>query len=486
MHIISCRSALRSCAAALVLLACLAGPALAYEALTGPTGVLKYVKGKAFEGYTLFAPSNSKTTYLINNEGDVVHTWVSEYNPGLHAVLLENGHLLRAGRVPKPPVTIGGVGGIIQEFDWDGKLVWEYKLFSPTEVQHHTFYRMPNGNTLIEAWERKTPEEAIAKGRDPKTAPKEVDDHGNKADAFWIDFTREVDKGGHTVWEWHVWDHLGTGPNQLDFNRILPIKVGEMYHYYDYSHINTVQYLPKTDQVLLNSRNLSEFYLINHKTGAIEYRWGNTSVNGGGQAPSWYDDGDEILFGPHCSTMLDNGHVLIFDNGAERPETPRSRAVEMDPATGKIVWEYSAKNPQNFLSLRQGAVQRLPNGNTLITSSNHGHVFEVTPDQSVVWEFVNPVYKEGLKCVTSDEVDDTSAGSKGGSSNGIHRAYRYGPDYPGLKGRELSAKGPLNPGCPAFYKAYVQGATMTAPAAPTAPAPAKAVPEEEGPAMKAY
>ena len=35
-------------------------------------------------------------------------------------------------------------------------------------------------------------------------------------------------------------------------------------------------------------------------------------------------------------------------------------------------------------------MQRLPNGNTLITESDRGYVFEVTPEQETVWRFANP------------------------------------------------------------------------------------------------
>ena len=35
-------------------------------------------------------------------------------------------------------------------------------------------------------------------------------------------------------------------------------------------------------------------------------------------------------------------------------------------------------------------MQRLPNGNTLITEGSDGRVFEVTPDHKIVWEFVSP------------------------------------------------------------------------------------------------
>jgi len=440
--------------AALALAICaLAVPAQAYEAHQGPTGVVKYVKGAAFEGYTLFAPTVKCTsTYLIDMEGDVVHEWKSAYPPGLYAVILPNGNLLRSNAPKEQPVKIGGAGGILQELDWNGKVVWEYKMLSDNEIQHHAFDRMPNGNTLILGWERKTKEEALKKGRTPGTFPDEVTIKGQPVRDFWVDFVREVDKKGKTVWEWHAWDHIGAGPDQLDINFRLPSHVGVGYDSFDWSHFNTVEYLPATNQVLLNSRNLSEVYIVDKKSGKIVQRWGNPTAYGQGKKPGWYDSGDQQIFGSHHAHMIENGHVTVFDNGSERPEGSRSRVIEVDLKTGKIVWEYAANGRNSFFSYRQGAAQRLPNGNTLVTSTQQGHLFEVTPEGKVVWEFVNPIMSGQPKAVFSDEDDALKNSGHDMFTNMVHRAYRYAPDYPGLKGRDLSVKRPLVEGAPKIFK----------------------------------
>ena len=421
----------------------------AYEAMLGPTGVLKYNAEKAYDGYTLITPMiNCKTTYLIDMEGNLVHKWESEYTPGAYAELLPNGNLLRAGVFPKPPVIIGGIGGILQEIDWSGKVVWEYKLSTPTQVQHHCFHRMPNGNTLILAWEFKSIEEGIAKGRDPSTVRTSVFARGNWIKGFWVDFVREVNREGKTVWEWHAWDHIGKGPTKLDINWALPWAVGEDYPDLDWSHFNTVDYIPETDQVVLNSRNMSETYLVNHKTGAIEWRWGNPAAYGHGRKPGWYDNGDQKIFGSHHANPLPNGNIMIFDNGSERPEGNRSAVIEVDPKTNKVVWEYYSKDSNSFYSYRQGANQKLPNGNVLITSSMHGHIFEVTPKKEVAWTYVVPV-QAGKEVCTIEDGDRKNA-----INNMIHRAYRYGKDYPGLQGKDLSKKTPFPKECPQFFKIY--------------------------------
>src|SRR5205085_3987574 len=70
---------------------------------------------KACKGYTLLAPANSTTTYLLDMEGRVVKTWQSDCKPGHSAYLLENGNLLRAGALVNPPFRVfGGAGRRIQ------------------------------------------------------------------------------------------------------------------------------------------------------------------------------------------------------------------------------------------------------------------------------------------------------------------------------------------------------------------------------------
>ena len=60
----------------------------------------------------------------------------------------------------------------------------------------------------------------------------------------------------------------------------------------------------------------------------------------------------------------------------------------------------SASEADSFFSLLRGGNQRLPNGNTIITESDQGRVFEVTKDGKIVWEFYNPLRFKNGKRVT--------------------------------------------------------------------------------------
>ena len=56
--------------------------------------------------------------------------------------------------------------------------------------------------------------------------------------------------------------------------------------------------------------------------------------------------------------------------------------------TKEEVWVYDDR--EFFHSNFTSAVQRLRNGNTLITEAWHGRIFEVTPEKETVWEYVAP------------------------------------------------------------------------------------------------
>jgi hypothetical protein len=90
----------------------------------------------------------------------------------------------------------------------------------------------------------------------------------------------------------------------------------------------------------------------------------------------------------HQPTFVDGGHLLVFDNTGAGPE--RSRVLELDPVTGKVLWRYGGAPGADLFSKTLGSCQRLPNGDTLITESENGRALEVTRDKRVVWEMYNP------------------------------------------------------------------------------------------------
>ena len=123
------------------------------------------------------------------------------------------------------------------------------------------------------------------------------------------------------------------------------------------------------NHVLVCIRNQDTLVLIDWDTRKLVWAWGQGELSG-----------------PHDATLLPSGNILVFDNGLGRNW---SRVVEVNPVTREIVWEYQAPEKYSFYSATRGANQRLANGNTLITESDRGRVFEITPEGEIVWEFLN-------------------------------------------------------------------------------------------------
>jgi hypothetical protein len=79
--------------------------------------------------------------------------------------------------------------------------------------------------------------------------------------------------------------------------------------------------------------------------------------------------------------------MLLFDN---HHAPGQSEVIEFDPFSQQVLWSYTGTTDKLFYTANCGSSERLPNGNTLITESNNGRAFEVTPDKTIVWEFYNP------------------------------------------------------------------------------------------------
>jgi hypothetical protein len=160
---------------------------------------------KALKGYTLLSTMNSKSIYLIDNEGRVVHTWKPETGSSHCCYLLPDGHLLRPADLGGREKSFGGGPaplGRVQEFDWDGNVVWDFTFFDDKHLAHHDIHKMPNGNVLMIVWEKKTAEEAVAAGRKKELVSKYL-----LPDSVY-EFKPTGKTSGEIVWEWHLWDHL--------------------------------------------------------------------------------------------------------------------------------------------------------------------------------------------------------------------------------------------------------------------------------------
>ncbi len=272
----------------------------------------------ASSGYVLFTPLTTTSTYLIDRDGQVVHTWKSDLAPGT-VYLLDNGNLLRTAKLPEPPVfSGGGQSGRIREIAWDGEVVWDFVFATAKNLLHHDVERLPNGNLLAIAWESKSAEQSRQAGRRESQIP----EAGLWPDVIF-EFEPQPPDSARIVWEWHAWDHLiqstdeslsnfgdpSEHPERIDINgdvAAAQISLEELEQLKalgyvpeetqpedlrsDLFHTNAVNYNPQLDQIVMSSPRFDEIWVIDHSTtteeaaGSSGGRWGRgvISSTGGG------------------------------------------------------------------------------------------------------------------------------------------------------------------------------------------------------------
>jgi hypothetical protein len=338
-------------------------------------------------GWTLFSPLKSNAVYLVNERGELMHTWDAGCKPGNSVYLLEDGSLLRATRDDDTAgFSGGGIGGRAQRLDLAGRVLWDVDLSTRDFCHHHDLEPLPNGNVLGIFWERKSREELLAAGADPEMV--------GDAEEFWPDAIYELRPEGadgyEIVWSWHVWDHLlqdmdrdrphyglaFDDPHRVHLNgssreprmtaaeRERLVALGYLqpadgdgdadaadeepepvFERSDWLHSNGIDYLPELDLIVLSVRSLNEIWFIDHSTtraeaqgtsggrfgrgGDLLFRWGNPAAHGMGNIE------DQRLFAQHDARFVsgDETHVrvTVFNNGRGRPLTaePYSTVEEL-------------------------------------------------------------------------------------------------------------------------------------------------------------
>ncbi|OGW76030.1 MAG: hypothetical protein A2Z72_02110 [Omnitrophica bacterium RBG_13_46_9] len=354
---------------------------LAYSALRltekSSVGVTVYYPEKCYNGYTLY--SDKDAVRLIDMNGRTVNRWP---RGGIRRPVSKKGHIIipRTNRLAAsemeqkqkkekitdnpddvPECTI--FSSELTEYDWNSNVVWSYITKSSETKLHHDQFEMANDNLLLIV-DEKIPASYKEKITDPKR--KNIDLHS--------DCIIEITPAGETVWEWHAYEYL-------DINLYCPYC-----GLYDWMHTNSVEELPenalglkdprfKAGNILISPRNHNTLYIIDKKTSEVVWSWGS-----------------DVLGHPHHPTMLENGNIILFDNGLHGKIKPKkrniSRVLEIDPAAEKIVWKYELSNA--LYSSTRSNVQKLPNGNVLIYSFSRGIILEVTPEKEIVWKFIGP------------------------------------------------------------------------------------------------
>lgn len=322
-----------------------------YRPAPEKTGVIRYDRKAAYPGLNFYVSGSVPGAFLIKMDGEPVHRWMIE--PG-DVNLPKESHCRRAHIFPDGKLLgifegNGELSGPLIKLDRDSRILWEYRGDC-----HHDLFVDEDG--LIFVLTHRTRDEYPGQ---------------NLAGPVLEDFITILSPEG----------------KEIKSVSLIKCFVNSPYFYVmstvrtqgDIFHTNTIEVLDgkleeeipilKKGRVLISIRNLSVIALIDLEQEKVCWLlWGMWNVQ-------------------HQPTVLENGNLLLFDNSEV---TGNSRIIELNPLTQEIVWSYRGDSKNVFYTGIIGSNQRLPNGNTLITESETGRAFEITPDKRIVWEFVNP------------------------------------------------------------------------------------------------
>ena len=397
-----------------------------------------------FNGFAIYNQQGSSTTYLIDENQNIAHTWTMPTECNYTVQLKDNGNLIRG---TKNNIQTGGTNnylngaadaGRVQEIDPNGNVVMDF-IYSTSSVLSHHDLTLIGDNVLLTAWEVKTSTDINNAG-------------GNSSSDKWpthfVEIESDGNGGGQVVWEWHIWDHMiqdvdtnianygiiSENPQLIDINMITG--GGQGGGGGDWFHVNGVDYNEDLDQIAFSSRFASEIYIIDHSTttaeaathvggnsgmgGDILYRWGNPAnynISGTQVIPNAVHDVRWIT----DDGRPNGGFLQVFNNsgvsniqsaidGIDAPIDP-TNPYNYYRASGQAFGpnSYSTRYACAYSASGQSASDRMYNGNIFVNASGGqggaGVMYEVDQNGTIIW---------------------------GPNNADTEKAFRYECEYPGI------------------------------------------------------
>tara|TARA_B100000902_G_scaffold398869_1_gene467289 strand:+ start:27793 stop:29469 length:1677 start_codon:yes stop_codon:yes gene_type:complete len=394
------------------------------------------IKSQNFNGFALYNSQGSNTTYLIDENQNIAHTWNMNTECNYTVLLKENGNLVRGTKNNGNILGGAAEGGRVQEIAPDGTVVWDYVYSNSDHLSHHDI-TLIGDNVLLTAWEVKTQSEVYAAGFTGNVG------NNGKWPTHFVEIKDDGNGGANIIWEWHIWDHLcqdvdpnkpnyvsniSDHPELIDINMITGGGGGPGGSSGDWFHVNGVDYNEELDQIAFSSRFASEIYIIDHSTTTLEaashsggnsgmggdilYRWGNPS-NYGFSAPQIIPNAVHDVRWITNDGRPNSGFLQIFNNsgGGNNQSTIDGIKAPLDTVTGFTYFRnqgqpydpisYSTRYQCVYSAPGQSASDRMSNGNIFVNASagqgGSGVMYEVDSNGSIVWGPYNSQSQKGFR-----------------------------------------------------------------------------------------
>ena len=404
-----------------------------------PTGATIYDLEKCWNGYTIYQ-AKELGALLIDMNGGEIKLW-----KGLHGFpnkLLPGGFVLGHTGLRNNAYGIQDQVDLVQ-VDWEGNIVWKFNRYEfiqdPDEMpqwmarQHHDYQR--EGNPVGYYVPGMDP--LVHSGKTLVLCHKNLKNPEISGRLLLDDTIIEVTWDGNIVWEWICSEHFDEYGFSEEAKNIIyrdPNLRGSGAGVGDWMHINSMSMLGPNiwyetgdhrfhpDNIIWSARETNIIAIIDKQSGKVVWKLGpDYNTNKALNELGW-------IIGQHHAHMIPRGlpgegNILIFDNGgwagygAPNPCSPTgrmnarrdfSRVLEIDPVSLKIIWRYTPYeaghihpiDSNRFYSPFVSSMQRLPNGNTLITEGSGGRIIEVTPEHELAWEYISPYWGKNLRVNT--------------------------------------------------------------------------------------
>jgi outer membrane protein assembly factor BamB len=335
-----------------------------YRTADTRAGVLAHDPDKAYAGATLFSASHEPAAYLIAMDGALLHEWRLPFSQAWESAphlelpvpdafvhfrktyLFANGDLLAIYEAPGHwPYAYGLV-----KLDRHSKVLWKY-----ADLVNHDLDVDADGriHTLVHHVRDKAAGVPHPKQRSA------IDD-----------ILVVLSKDGVELARVSLLDAFTA-------SKYVPLLTDDIMR--DVLHTNSVSVVTPEVAARLPFLEVGQVLLSHRKKSAISV------LDIPSKSIVWARRGAWRM--QHSARFLEDGTIGIFDNSGNIAVGGRSRVVAIDPLTGAETWAYAGSDSAPFYSESRGELQRLPNGNTLITESNAGRILEVTPARELVWEY---------------------------------------------------------------------------------------------------
>ncbi|MCA9840913.1 MAG: aryl-sulfate sulfotransferase [Cyanobacteria bacterium HKST-UBA03] len=333
-------------------------------------GLQVYDQQHAWPGVTLYASAEPNlNAYLVAMDGQVLHRWSFDLTAMFGRQPAKPVYLRRVRLLPNGDLIglYNSVGfherpaGIFRA-SRSGQVLWHNTMFRA----HHDFDLLPDGRIVLLAQTFKQQHPT-----DKRLSSPYVDDEVVLLDAQgrWLETMSIVDAFLATPYERDILLRHNAQGDYLHTNTVHAITAEQAKHF-PYGQVG---------DVLLTHRNRHTVSVLNLASRKVTRLF------------------SEFYSQIHDARLLDNGHILVFENrGVVLPNGRVGSLVkELDVPNRQVVWSYQGSAEKPFFTGPRGGQQRLPNGNTLIFESKSGRIFEVTPAHAIVWEYYTPVRKNG-------------------------------------------------------------------------------------------